>query len=356
MRRKTKAVWVGPLQIGGDAPVSIQSMTNTDTRDVLATVQQIEQLGDAGCDLVRLSVFDAECVRVLPSILEQVQPLPLVADIHFDARLAIGAIHAGVKKVRINPGNIASQKDVSRLARVASENGVCIRVGANSGSIHPDFCNLPRVDALVESALRQVRQLEKQGFSSIVVGVKSSDARETVAANQKVARMVDYPLHLGVTEAGPLFHALIKSSFALGSLLDQGIGDTVRISISGDPVEEVRAAQILLKTLGLRQGVTLISCPTCGRARIDVAALARQVESWCAHVSADVTVAVMGCEVNGLGEGREADLGIAGLANGGAVLFQRGKVLGTYSRETIKDAFFQALREMEKRGWKEETR
>lgn len=327
-RRNTKPIRVGNITIGGGSPITIQSMTNTDTHDLQATVEQIKKLEEVGCEIVRISLPDIECARLVRRIKESVS-VPIVGDIHFDHRIAIEAIKNGVDKVRINPGNIGNETKVREIVTVASEYGVPIRVGANSGSLPKDLSSLPKAQALAEAALREVRILEKFGFENIVVSVKSSDVLETIEANRYVAKYVDYPLHVGVTEAGTLYNSLIKSSIALGVLILEGLVDTLRISISGDPVNEVIAAKKLLTFLGLRKGVDVVACPTCARSVFDVEEVAMEVERALANVSETIKVSVLGCVVNGIGEGKNADLGIAG-TNDGVVLFYKGQILGTY--------------------------
>lgn len=327
-RRKTKLVRVGSLTIGGGTPITIQSMTNTDTHDVRATVEQIRQLELAGCEIVRISLPDIECTKLVREIKESVS-IPIVGDVHFDHRIAIEAIKNGVDKIRINPGNIGSEVKIREVVAVAREYGIPIRVGANSGSLPKDLSSLPKWQALAEAALREVRILERFGFENIVVSVKSSDVMETIDANRYIAKHIEYPIHVGVTEAGTLYNSLIKSSIVLGVLLLEGLVDTLRISISGDPVNEVIAAKKLLTFLRLRKGVDVIACPTCARSVFDVEGIAMEVERALSSVNKPIRVSVLGCVVNGIGEGKNADLGIAG-TNDGVVLFYKGQILGTY--------------------------
>ncbi|GHU79531.1 4-hydroxy-3-methylbut-2-en-1-yl diphosphate synthase (flavodoxin) [Clostridia bacterium] len=326
----TKSVQVGRVRIGGGAPVSIQSMTNTDTRDAQSTANQIRALADAGCELVRVSVYDEECVRAARSIVDA-SPVPLIADVHFRADLAVGAIESGFAKLRINPGNIGGEANIRRVADCAKAYGIPIRVGVNSGSLDKKLLTThghPTPEALVESALDSVRMLERAGFDGIVVAVKTSSVRDTIDAYRLLSKQCDYPLHIGVTEAGLPEDGSIKSAVALGALLADGIGDTLRVSLSGDPVPEVQAGLQILRALGLRDGVDVIACPTCGRACIDVTAVARQVKDALDSKEyagiGNLRVAVMGCVVNGPGEAREADIGIAG-APDGAALFVKGE-------------------------------
>ncbi|MDD2333804.1 MAG: flavodoxin-dependent (E)-4-hydroxy-3-methylbut-2-enyl-diphosphate synthase [Mesotoga sp.] len=333
----SKAVQVGFVPIGGGNPVTVQSMTNTKTSNISATVDQIQKLTNAGCDLVRVSVPDQESAEALKEI-SSLSRIPVIADIHFDHRLAIESIRNGAAKVRINPGNIGQEWKVIETVKVAREYGVPIRVGANSGSLDRNFGAYDRPVALAESALAQVRILEGAGFEDIVISLKSSSVTETVSANEYLFEKTDYPLHLGVTEAGFGLDSTVKSSIGIGTLLLKGIGDTIRVSMSGDPVQEIEVGLSILKSLGLRRGVNVISCPTCARTEIDVEALARKVKNWVGNVDADLSVAVMGCVVNGIGEGSEADIGIAGTASGG-VIFVRGEIVEKVGSENLEARF-----------------
>ena len=333
----SKAVQVGFVPIGGGNPVTVQSMTNTKTSNISATVDQIQKLTNAGCDLVRVSVPDQESAEALKEI-SSLSRIPVIADIHFDHRLAIESIRNGAAKVRINPGNIGQEWKVIETVKVAREYGVPIRVGANSGSLDRNFGAYDRPVALAESALAQVRILEGAGFEDIVISLKSSSVTETVSANEYLFEKTDYPLHLGVTEAGFGLNSTVKSSIGIGTLLLKGIGDTIRVSMSGDPVQEIEVGLSILKSLGLRRGVNVISCPTCARTEIDVEALARKVKNWVGNVDADLSVAVMGCVVNGIGEGSEADIGIAGTASGG-VIFVRGEIVEKVGSENLEARF-----------------
>ena len=313
--RQTRSFHIGTLPIGGGAPVTVQSMTNTDSRDAAATIQQIRDLAAAGCDIVRLSVYDEACLDALPAIIDA-SPVPLVADIHYRADLAVGAIERGIAKVRINPGNIGSQAEVKMVADCARLHHVPIRNCVNSGSIEKDI--LARdggvtPQGMVDSALGHARLLENAGFSDIVLSLKASSVPLTVAAYRLAAEKTDYPLHVGVTEAGLPGAGNIKSAIGIGSLLLDGIGDTIRVSLTGSPIPEAAAAIDILKAVGLRNSfVNVVSCPTCGRTGIDVAAIAKRVETELADIRVPMTVAVMGCVVNGPGEAREADIGLAG--------------------------------------------
>jgi (E)-4-hydroxy-3-methylbut-2-enyl-diphosphate synthase len=323
----TKTVKIGNLLLGGGNPVLVQSMTNTDTRDTEKTLAQIRALHAAGCDLVRVSVYDEACAKAV-KLLAAESPVPLVADIHFDHRLAILSAENGIAKLRINPGNIGGEAKVRELADCAKAHGIPIRIGVNSGSVEKDLLARyggPTAECLVESALGHARLLEKAGFEDIVLSMKSSDVRLTVEAYRLASKRCDYPLHVGVTEAGLPGQGTVKSAIGIGALLLDGIGDTIRVSLSGDPLPEAAAAWDILRALDLRiRGVQLIACPTCGRTCIPVADIGKRVEQELADVTVPLKVAVMGCVVNGLGEGREADVGIAGGKTGG-VLFVKGQ-------------------------------
>lgn len=321
-----KSVMVGKVQIGGGAPVVIQSMTNTDTRDRMATLKQIDDLYQAGCQIARVAVHDEACVRAVRYLVDN-SPIPLVADIHFDYRLAIGAVENGISKVRINPGNIGSQENVRKLADCLKAHHVPVRIGVNSGSMDREIVQKygQGAEAMVESALKHASYLEKEGFYDIVLSMKSSDVRTTVESYRLARQRCDYPLHVGVTEAGLPAEGMVKSAIGIGALLLDGIGDTIRVSLTADPVEEIAAAQQILRAIGmLEDSVEVISCPTCGRTRIDVAGIARRVFDGTRHIRRPLKVAVMGCVVNGPGEARNADIGIAGGGGCGA-LFRKGE-------------------------------
>ena len=323
----TKQVMVGGLPLGGGNPVLVQSMTNTDTRDATATLKQIKALAEAGCDLVRVSVYDEACAEAVRTLVEG-SPVPLVADIHFDHKLAIRSAENGIAKLRINPGNIGGEAKVRELADCARAHHIPIRIGVNSGSVEKDLLAKyggPTAECLVESALGHARILEKVGYDDIVLSMKSSDVKLTIDAYRLAHERCDYPLHVGVTEAGLPGQGTVKSAIGIGALLADGIGDTIRVSLSGDPVPEAKAAWDILRALNLRvRGVQLIACPTCGRTCIPVAEIGKRVEAELADITVPLKVAVMGCVVNGLGEGREADVGIAGGKSGG-VLFVKGE-------------------------------
>ncbi len=324
-----KAIQVGSVVIGGNAPISIQSMTNTDTADVQATSQQIQALAEAGCDIVRMSVYNQACAEAIKELVDR-SPVPLVADIHFDHRLAIASIENGISKLRLNPGNITDQDKIAMVADCAKRHKTPIRIGVNSGSVPKDILEreggvTPR--GLVDSAARHVRLLEKHGFDDIVISIKSSDIKTMVADKE-----FDYPLHLGVTEAGLPGQGTIKSAIGVGALLVDGIGSTIRISLSGSPLPEADAAINILKALNLRPGIQLISCPTCGRTQIDVEGIARKVEEETKHLVRPLKVAVMGCVVNGPGEAQEADIAICGGKDSGALYIK-----GSYVRKITMD-------------------
>ncbi len=341
----TKQVRAGGVLIGGGAPVSVQSMTNTDTRDVNATLEQIKALAAAGCDLVRVSVYDRACAGAVKRLVE-LSPVPLVADIHFDHTLAIAAMENGIHKLRINPGNIGSAENVRRVADCAKAHGVPIRVGVNAGSLEKDIVEKyggATPEGMVESALRHIRLLEEAHFDDIVISLKASDVPTTVRAYRLMHDTCDYPLHLGVTEAGLPGLGTVKSAIGIGSLLLDGIGDTIRVSLTGDPVNEPRAALDILRALGLRRGIRFVSCPTCGRTQIDVEQIASRVQKEFADVDKPVTVAVMGCVVNGPGEARDADIALCGGKDCGA-LYVRGKFIRKMTG-ALDEEFVRAVRE-----------
>ena len=342
MKRK---IFVGNVPIGGDAPVSIQSMLNTKTTDVAGSLNQIERLRDAGCQIVRLAVPDMDAAKGFADIAAQ-SPLPLVADIHFDYRLAIAAAEGGAAKIRINPGNIGGKDRVKAVVDVCREKKIPIRIGVNGGSLEKDILEKyghPTAEALVESALGHVRLLEEQGFYDICVSMKSSSVPVTMAAYRLMDQKTDYPLHLGVTETGTAHMGLVKSAMGIGGLLCLGIGNTLRVSLTADPVEEITAAKEILLAAGLRkEGPELIACPTCGRTQIDLIGLANQVEQRLKDCKKPITVAVMGCIVNGPGEAREADVGVAGGKDCG-VLFAKGKKLKTLPYDQLADALMEYI-------------
>lgn len=328
-RDLTKRVMVGNVPVGGGAPIAIQSMTNTKTEDVAATVAQINYLAAAGCQIIRCAVPTMEAALAIPEIKKQIN-IPLVADIHFDYKLAIAAIENGADKIRINPGNIGGPENIKAVVEKALEYSVPIRVGVNSGSLEKELVKKyggVTAEGLVESALDKLRIMESFGMKDMIVSIKSSDVPMCIKAHELIAKQTDYPIHVGITEAGPVKTGIIKSSVGLGVILGQGIGDTVRVSLTGDRIEEVRTAQKVLAALGLRKdGIEVISCPTCGRTQIDLIGLATQVEELVANYDLDIKVAVMGCVVNGPGEAREADLGVAG-GVGEGLLFKKGQII-----------------------------
>ncbi len=328
-RKKTREVRIGNRVIGGGHPILIQSMTNTKTEDVAATAAQIRELEAAGCDIIRCAVPHREAAAALKEIKKQIS-IPLVADIHFDYRLAIAAMENGADKIRINPGNIGSEDRVRAVVETAKERNIPIRVGVNSGSLEKDLVEKYHgvtAEGLVESALAQVARIEDMGYDNLVISIKSSDVRMCARAHELIAEKTDHPLHVGITEAGTLYSGNIKSAVGLGIILYQGIGDTIRVSLTGAPLEEVKSAKRILKTLGLRKGgVEVVSCPTCGRTQIDLIGLANQVETLVQDIPLDIKVAVMGCVVNGPGEAKEADIGIAG-GKGVGLLIKKGEIV-----------------------------
>lgn len=327
-RRQTRQVKAGQAAIGGGAPITVQSMLNVPSSDIPKSVAQAVALEEAGCQIVRAAIPNREAVALIPAIKEKVK-IPLVADIHFDYRLALESIAAGVDKIRINPGNIGDESRVKAVADACREKGVPIRVGVNSGSVEKHILakyGSPTPEALCESALYHVSLLEKFDFNDIVISLKASSVDTTIQAYEQIAAKCDYPLHLGVTEAGTARMGLVKSAIGIGSLLQRGIGDTIRVSLTADPVEEVRAANDILRALGLKRGVRFVSCPTCGRTRIALIPLAEKVEKALAGCQKDITVAVMGCAVNGPGEAREADIGVAG-GQGEGLIFKKGNII-----------------------------
>lgn len=338
-RKDTKVVQIGNVKIGGGNPIAIQSMTNTKTEDVKATVSQIKALEKAGCEIIRCAVPTMEAAEALAQIKKEIK-IPLVADIHFDYRLAIAAIENGADKIRINPGNIGDASRVQAVVDKAKEFNVPIRVGVNSGSLEKDLVEKyggVTAEGLVESAMDKVHMIEKMGYDDLVVSIKSSDVMMCVKAHELIADECKYPLHVGITESGTLLAGNIKSSIGLGLILNQGIGDTIRVSLTGDPTEEIKSAKIILKTLGLRKGgIEVVSCPTCGRTKIDLIGLANKVEAMVADIPLDIKVAVMGCVVNGPGEAKESDIGIAG-GIGEGLLIKKGEIVKKVKEEELLD-------------------
>lgn len=347
IRTETKKIKVGNLYIGGDAPIAIQSMTNTDTRDVNSTIKQIKNLEAAGCEIIRCAVPDEEAGEALKDIVKNIN-IPLVADIHFDYKLALKSIENGVAALRINPGNIGNTERIKEVAKAAKEHQIPIRVGVNSGSLEKEILQkYGRVcpEALVESALNHVRILESLNFDDIVISIKSSNVLQMIESYRRVSELVNYPLHIGVTEAGTVWRGTIKSSVGIGALLSQGIGDTVRVSLTGDPLEEVKVAKEILKSLGyLNDGIEFVSCPTCGRTQIELIKIANEVEKRLSDCKKNIKVAVMGCVVNGPGEAREADIGIAG-GKGVGLIFKKGQIIKKVKEDQLVD---ELIKEIEK--------
>ncbi len=346
-RNKTKSVRVGQLTIGGNAPITVQSMTNTKTEDVKATIDQIRKLEEAGCDIVRIAVPHTKVAKAIPQIKNEIT-IPLVADIHFNYRLAVEALEAGADKIRINPGNIGSKDKIKKILRVASERQRPIRIGVNAGSLEKKLIRKYSgitAEGLVESAMSHIRLFEDFGFDNIVLSIKSSNVPMTIQANHLLSQKTDYPIHLGVTEAGTPHLGILRSAIGIGTLLAEGIGDTIRVSLTGDPVQEVRAGYEILKTLQLRQhGLTIISCPTCGRTHMDIVSITEQVEAALPKLDKPVTVAIMGCEVNGPGEAKEADIGIA-CGKKTALLFKKGKVVRKIKENEIMECLLTEIKD-----------
>ena len=343
-RRQSRQIRVGGAAIGGGAPVSVQSMCNTKTWDVEATAAQIEALRDAGCEIVRLAVPDLRSAEAISAIKERVE-LPLVADIHFDYKLALICAERGIDKIRINPGNVGGEEKVRAVAEACRARGIPIRIGVNAGSLEKRLLEKyghPCAEALVESAADHAAMLERCGFEDICLSLKCSSVPLTIAAYRLAAERFDYPLHLGVTETGTAWNGTIQSAVGIGTLLSEGIGDTIRVSLTADPVEEVRAGIAILKAAGLRGGLRFISCPTCGRTEIDLISLAKAVEARLQGLDRDITVAVMGCAVNGPGEAREADYGVAG-GVGKGLLFKKGEIVGSYPYDRLCDALLDLI-------------
>lgn len=347
MKRKiTKALHIGNVPVGGDAPVSVQSMTNTKTENIITTVEQIQSLAAAGCDIVRIAIPDMAAAEAVDK-LKEMSPVPLIADIHFDYRLALACLERGIDGLRINPGNIGDHEHVKRVVKSAKVHRTPIRIGVNAGSLDKVLLakhgGHPTSEAMVESALEHIAILENLDFSDIKISLKAHDVPTTIKAYQLMSEAVDYPLHLGITEAGTVSSGVIKSAVGIGAMLAQGIGDTIRVSLTGDPVEEVRVGNEILKSLGLKvYGPTLISCPTCGRCNVDLISIANEVEERLRGTSKPIKVAVMGCVVNGPGEAREADIGIAG-GKGQGIVFRKGEIIRTVPEESLVTALFTEL-------------
>lgn len=347
-RRKTRIVNIGDVAIGGDNPIAIQSMCNTDTRDARATINQIKELEEAGCEIIRVAVPDMQAAEAIGEIKKGIN-IPLVADIHFDYRLALKCLEMGVDKLRINPGNIGSRERVEAVVNAAKEREIPIRIGVNSGSLEKDILEkygevTPL--GLVESALRHTAILEELNYDKIVISIKASNVPFSMETYSLLSQKVDYPLHLGITEAGTVWSGTVKSAVGIGAILGMGIGDTIRVSLTGNPVEEVRAAKEILKAMELRRfGINFVSCPTCGRTEIDLIGLANKVENECKKINKDIKVAVMGCAVNGPGEAREADIGIAG-GKGYGLIFKKGEILRKLPENELLSALMEEIEKL----------
>lgn len=345
MKKMTRQIHIGQVPIGGDAPCSVQSMCSTDTRDIPATIAQIRILSEVGCEIVRCAVPDPDAARALSQI-KQISPIPVVADIHFDYKLALQVLEGGVDGLRLNPGNIGEKWKVAEIVASAAERKVPIRIGVNAGSLEKELLQRyghPSAEAMVESAMGHIRILEDLNYREIKISLKASDVMKTVAAYRLFSEQSDYPLHIGITEAGTLFSGTIKSSVGLGILLADGIGDTMRVSLTGEPKDEVRVAYDILKAVGLRQrGVNFVSCPTCGRCQIDLIRVAEDVERRLQGIDKQITVAVMGCAVNGPGEAREADVGIAG-GKGEGLVFRHGEIVRKVPEDRLADALIEEI-------------
>lgn len=344
-RRNTKQIQIGNVKIGGDAPISVQSMCNTDTCDIEATLRQLNEFADRGCEIARLAVLNEDAACAIKDIVKKT-PVPLVADIHFDYRLAIECLNNGIHALRLNPGNIGKRENVEKVVKLAKINQTPIRIGVNGGSLEKNLIDaeMPLSEKMVQSALGHIKILEDLDFDLIKVSLKSSDVMTTIDAYRSIAEKIPYPLHLGVTEAGTMRQGLIKSSIGLGTLLAEGIGDTIRVSLTENPVEEVTAGFDILKALGLRKkGVNFVSCPTCGRTRIDLISLAKKVEERFKDIEAPITIATMGCAVNGPGEARHADFGIAG-GVGEGLIFQKGEIIAKVPESELLDKLEEIIR------------
>jgi (E)-4-hydroxy-3-methylbut-2-enyl-diphosphate synthase len=348
VRKPTKKIRVGDVDIGGDAPISVQSMANTDTRDVKATVDQIKRLEEAGCDIIRVAVPDSQAVGAIGEIKKSIR-IPLVADIHFDYRLALECMKNGADKIRLNPGNIGGQDRVKIVADMAKERQIPIRIGVNSGSVEKSIIEKyggVTPEGMVESALAHAAMLENADFDDIAISIKASSVPMTIAAYRLLSQKSSYPIHIGVTEAGTVYKGTIKSSVGIGCLLAEGIGDTLRVSLTGDPVEEIRVGKQILKSLGIiKSGIDVVSCPTCGRTRIDLIGIANMLEPVLDKLDKNIKVAIMGCAVNGPGEAKDADIGIAGGINE-ALLFKKGKIIRKIPQEKIVEELIKEINQM----------
>ncbi len=346
-RKKTKVINVGNVLIGGNNPISVQSMTNTVTKDFASTINQIKRLEDAGCNIIRSAITDLEDAKAISNIKKDIN-IPIIADIQYDYKLALESIKYGIDGLRLNPGNIGSLNKVKEVVRACKDSGISIRVGVNAGSLKQEFLdkyNGVNEDSMVYSALEQIQLLEDMGFDDIKISLKASNVALTIKAYEKMSNLRNYPLHLGITEAGPLWRGTIKSSVGIGTLLSMGIGDTIRISLTGDPVEEVKVGREILKSLDLlKDGIEIISCPTCGRTKIDLINIVEEAERRLEGINKNIKVAIMGCAVNGPGEAREADIGIAG-GNGEGLIFRKGEIIKKVREEDLLD---ELLKEIEK--------
>lgn len=347
IRKKTKKIKIGNIYIGGDSPITVQSMNNTDTRDIKATIKQINDLQHVGCDITRCAVLDMNAAEALKEITRAVN-IPVVADIHFDYKLALKSIENGISALRINPGNIGNIEKVRAVAKAAQERNIPIRIGVNSGSLEKELLekyNGVCPEALVESALKHVRILEDINFDDIVISLKSSNVNQMIESYRIISQKVNYPLHIGVTESGTIWRGTIKSSIGIGTLISEGIGDTIRVSLTGDPIEEIKVGKEILKATGhIKEGIEFVSCPTCGRTQIDLIKLANEVEEKLSSINKNIKIAIMGCIVNGPGEAKEADLGIAG-GNGEGLIFKKGKILRKVKEENL---IYELVKEVEK--------
>ncbi|MBU2640001.1 MAG: flavodoxin-dependent (E)-4-hydroxy-3-methylbut-2-enyl-diphosphate synthase [Nanoarchaeota archaeon] len=339
----TRVVKVGSVSMGGGNPITVQSMCDTLTKNVKITVNQILELEDVGCELIRVAVPDMVSVKSLKEIKKQIN-IPLIADIHFDHKLALASIPY-VDKIRINPGNIGNERKVKEIIEKLKEYNVPVRIGANSGSVEKEFSHLPRDEALVKSTMKWVRFFEENEFYNLVIAIKASTVMETIKANKAISTLVDYPLHIGVTEAGTRYPGLVKSSVGIGSLLSQGIGDTIRVSLTANPIEEIRAGIEILKALGLRKGKNIISCPTCARSGINVKKIAEEIDKKTKNLNKEISIAVMGCAVNGPGEAKHADIGIAGGKNC-VILFKKGKIIKKIDEKEAVNALLKEIDEV----------
>jgi len=348
IRKKTRKIMVGNVPVGGNSPITVQSMTNTLTQDVESTIRQIKELEDAGCHIIRAAINDLEDAKAIKKIKKEIK-IPFIADIQFDYKLAIAAVENGADCLRINPGNIGSKEKVMEVVKSCKERKVPIRIGVNSGSVKKEFLekyNGVNADSMVYSALEQVRLLEDMGHEDIKISLKASNVRLTIEAYEKISEMVDYPLHLGVTEAGPVWRGTIKSAVGIGTLLAKGIGDTIRVSLTGNPIEEVRVGREILKSLGLlNEGVEIISCPTCGRTKVKLIEMVGEAEEKLKNIDKSLKVAIMGCAVNGPGEAREADIGIAG-GQGEGLIFKKGKIIKKVKEEYLIDELMKEIEKM----------